>query len=199
MRTPPPGLLPILLALLLLTACAGLPESEAVPTQTPAPQPTATFTAAPPTPAPVGQMVVYDGFEVSMKRFELTQEYTNEYGLPQPPPQGARFLWVQVRLENTTQQALSLPRPDRYSVLYHDVELKASYGHRQDYPDYTALDGKIYPGQPVEAWLRFEVPQGAEPGALVFAFNPESIQVSLNTPNRGEWALHPVYLWNLAP
>lgn len=199
MKPSPACLLPIFLALLLLPACSDLAGREATPAQTITPQPTSTATIPPPTPAPTGQVVVYDGLEVTMERFELTQEYTNEYGLTQPPPQGSRYLWVHVTLKDTTEQVRSLPRTDRYSVLYHNTELKASYGHRQGYPDYTALEDKIYPGQPVDAWLRFEIPQAAEPGELVFAFNPESTQVSLNTPNRGEWFLHPVYLWNLTP
>jgi hypothetical protein len=94
---------------------------------------------------------------------------------------------------------MEIPRTDNFGVLYHDTELKASYGHRQDYTDYTSLEALIFPGQTAEAWLRFETPESAEFSDLVFAYNPESNQVSLKPSSRGPWYEHPVYLWSLTP
>jgi hypothetical protein len=55
-------------------------------------------------------------------------------------------------------------------------------------------------GQEVDAWLRFDIPAALELKELLFAFLPESSQVSLAfSPSDYPWGDHPIYLWMCAP
>ncbi len=145
-------------------------------------------------------MVVYDDLQVEMSAAELTTGYLTEYGSKREPPVGAKFLWIHVLLKNIGQSERKLPAPEHFSALYGETEFKPSYGHRKDYTDYTALKPIIYPGQQVDAWLRFELPAAAELKDLQFAFLPESVQISVAfSPGEYPWGEHPIYLWTCAP
>jgi hypothetical protein len=186
------------LALLVCACTAGEQLPSLSPTLPAAPGGGAP-TATPPPLLEPGAAVLIDGLQVSAGGFELTGEYTNRWGQVRRPPAGAQYLWAQVRVENTTGGVRRLPGAERFGVLYHSLELEASYGHRQDYPDYTALNSRLAPKAAAEGWLRFEIPAGAAFADLTFAFTPEGIQVSLEAPDRGPWSEHPVFLWRLTP
>jgi hypothetical protein len=132
--------------------------------------------------------------QVTLKNLN-SPEYTTEFGTVRQPPRDGQYLWVQVALENLTEKVLSLPRVDRFGLLFHDQELEATYGHRQNFPDYTSQESSLYPDQSLEAWLRFEVSAEAQASDLLFAFSPESPLVSLDAPSQTDsWANHPVFL-----
>lgn len=153
-----------------------------------------------PTPVAPGQGIIYHDLQVEMKQAEITTSYITEYGSRRDPTLGGKFLWVQLQLKNNAQNEYRLPAPERYSVLYGTTEFKSSYGHRQGYTDYTALGIGMFPGQIVDAWLRFDIPAVAELGDLQFVFIPEGLQVSTSfSPTEYPWADHPIYLWGCAP
>ena len=63
-----------------------------------------------------------------------------------------------------------------------------------------ALTTNMLEGQEVDAWLRFDISADVELKDLIFAFLPESTQVSIGFSSSDYfWADHPIYLWNCAP
>ncbi len=183
-----------LLVIFLLASCA--PASPAtIPTRlppTPTPEPT-------PLPAPSrpGDAIQWNYLTVQMSQAEITNEFITEFGSQRIPSPGQKFLWIRIRLENTGSQEINLPGADHFSVLYADSELKPTYGHRQDHPDYTAQTTPLYPGQVIEAWLRFDIPATAELQALRFVFMPESVQLGVRPVSAGyPWGgEHPIFVW----
>ena len=192
----------ILIGFFVLSACVR--ENAA-----PAPAHIATVPAFPtrtpdlpfPTPSSTGDTVLWKTLHVTMDRLEITQEYVTDFGSTRLPPADTKFLWVHLILRNSGQTVVDLPAAEHFSILYAEVELKPSYGHRQDYTDLTTLDSSVFPDQTLDGWLRFDIPSTAEVGDLRFVFLPESAQVgtSYNSPNYPYSENKPTYVWNCAP
>ncbi len=185
----------LFVGLFLLTACSSAVKSAATPAAaTASPQPTGT---ALPTPASPGDSVVWRDLQVSMDRAEISARFTTEFGTQRVPSAGKQFLWVHVRLENVGTGEITLPASENFSVLYAESEIKPIYGHRQGYADYTDLSPTLFPGQAVDAWLRFDIPTTADLNALWFVFLPTSAQVGVSpsSPNYPYAANKPTYVW----
>jgi surface antigen len=190
------------IVLILLTACSSTGgPSAAQATATASSQPDTTGIKVFPTPSALRDSIIWDGLQVTMDQLEITQDYMTDYGSTRIPPTGQKFLWVQVRLENTGHIELDVPLSEHFSVLYAGTELKPSYGHRQGYTDYTTLGSVIFPNQKLDSWLRFDIPTAAELNELHFVFLPESSQVgsSFSSPNYPYAEDKPTYVWNCAP
>ncbi len=189
-----------LFGLLLVTACAST-GGPVVPTPAPSSTPQVVVeNKSLPTPMTRSQMAVYDDLQVEMRESEITTSYLTEYGTSREPPTGKKIIWVRILLKNIGTGERSLPEPEHFSVLDDADEFKATYGHRQDHVDYMALTNVLAPAQEVDAWLRFDIPSDAELKDLLFAFLPESTQISLGfSSSEYSWADHPIYLWNCAP
>ena len=189
-----------LFGLFNLTACNSTGGAVA-PTLVPSisPQPTVAYKSLP-TPAPSGQMIVYQYLQVTMSQAEITTGYQTEYGSTREPPTGQQFLWIHILLKNIGQGERYLPSTAHFSVLNGDTEYKSTYGHRQGYTDYMALTTGMVQGQEVDAWLRFDIPAALELTDLRFVFMPESLQISTGfSTNDYPWADKPLYLWMCAP
>jgi hypothetical protein len=163
----------------------------------PSPVPSATVVVVATTPARPGAQISWRELKVRMQQASLSDSFMTEYGTQRVPSAGHQFVWVQVRLENKSGRALNLPAPEHFSILYASGEYKPVYGHRQGYADYANLGESLFPGQSVDAWLRFDVPASAGLKALWFVFLPESAQVgvsptSADYPWGGE---HPTFVW----
>ena len=66
--------------------------------------------------------------------------------------------------------------------------------------DYMILTPILAQGQEVDAWLRFDIPAAMDLKQFLFAFLPDSSQVSIIVPSSGSsWADHPTYLWTCLP
>jgi hypothetical protein len=104
---------------------------------------------------------------------------------------------VHVALENVGQDEIRLPEPENFSALYAESEFKPVYGHRQGYQDYSDLSLTLFPGQEVDAWLRFDIPVAAEIGDLWFVFLPTSAQVGVlpSSPNYPYAENKPTFVW----
>lgn len=189
-----------LFGLLMITACNSA-SGPVVPAPVSSSTPQATVeNKTLPTPMSPSQVVVYDNLQVVMSEAEITTSYPTEYGSNREPPAGKKFIWIHILLKNIGQGEGSLPVPEHFSVLYGTTEFKATYGHRKDYTDYMALNTSMAEGQEVDAWLRFDIFVDAELKDLIFAFLPESSQVSLGFSSSDySWADHPIYLWTCAP
>jgi hypothetical protein len=193
-------LLSCLLGLLMVAACTTASEAV-VPTSIPSPtsQAVAEIKSLP-TPAPLGQMVVYDDLQVVMSEAEITTSYLTEYGSEREPSAGQKIIWIHILLKNISQSEQTLPATEHFSVMYDSTEFKPTYGHRKDHTDYTSLNTSMSLGQEVDAWLRFDIPVNAELQDMQFAFLPESLQVSFDFSSSDYfWADHPIYLWSCMP
>ena len=187
------------IGLLLLTACSTPGQAEV--TTTSPPQLTATQTQLLPTLSSPSASIIWDDLQVSMDEFEVTGEYTTDFGSTRLPPEGGQFLWVHIQLKNTGPVQMEVPLSEHYSVLYAAAELKPTYGHRQGYTDYTTLGPLIFPDQSLDGWLRFDIPTTAQINELLLVFIPESAQVgaSYESPNYPYAADKPTYVWKFSP
>lgn len=188
------------LGLFIITACNST-SGPVVPTPSPSASPQVTLeNKSLPTPTSPGQMVVHDDLQVTMSGTEITTSYLTEFGSNREPPAGKKIIWVHILLKNIGQSEQDLPAPEHFSVLYEDTEFKPTYGHRKDHADYMNLTTGLTQVQDVDAWLRFDIPADAELKDLIFAFLPESTQVSFGFSSSDySWADHPIYLWTCAP
>ena len=194
----------LLTNLLFLTACATAGTSPTVPataTATSTPPPTATATRVLPTPSSPSDSILWDDLQVTMDQLEIIHEYLTEFGSTRNPPAGKKFLWVHVGLKNVGQTGMDIPVFEHYSILYAAIEIKPIYGHRSGFADYTAFGSAIFPGQSLDGWLRFDIPDTAELSDMRFVFLPESAQVgvSYSSPNYPYAEDKPAYVWNCAP
>lgn len=194
-----PGIL--LIGMFILAACSSTGESSAAPASpTGFPQLTATEIRVLPTPSLPGDSVTWRGLQVSMDQNEITDSFITEFGSERVPSSGRKFLWVHVTLKNVGKSEIVLPGPEHFSVLYADSEFKPTYGHRQGYTDYTSLGSTLFPGQELNAWLRFDIPINADLIDLWFVFLPESAQVGVSpsSPNYPYPDNKPTYVWKCA-
>jgi hypothetical protein len=189
-----------LFGLLMATACNSA-SAPIIPTPAPSSTPRAAVeNKSLPTPISSGQMVIFDGIQATMDQAEITAGYITEYGSSREPSADNKFLWIHINLKNIGQKERGLPVAEHFSALSGTTEFKPTYGHRKDHADYMALNTILYPAQDVNAWLRFDIPADVELKDLIFAFLPESTQVSIGFSSSDySWADHPIYLWNCAP
>jgi hypothetical protein len=190
----------LLYALFLVPACSQS-NTASTPSATAFLLPTAMATQVFPTPSSQGDSIIWENLRVTMAQLEITQEYLNDFGSTRSPSAGQKFLWVHVQLKNLGPVGLEVPIAEHFSILYAARELKPTYGHRQGYPEYTALGAAIFPDQELDGWLRFDIPVAAELSDLHLVFIPESSQVgaSFSSPNYPYAEDKPTYVWNCAP
>ena len=192
-------LLSCLFGLLTVSACNSSSRAV-VPAPTPSSTPQATGDYIVPIPISPRQMIVHDDLQVVMEEAEITSSFITEYGTTREPPPGKNIIWIHVLLKNISQREKSLPEPEHFSVLNKSTEFKSTYGHRRDHTDYMSLAPILAKGQEVDAWLRFDIPVAMDLNQFLFAFLPDSSQVSIIVPSSGSaWADHPTYLWTCAP
>jgi hypothetical protein len=142
-------------------------------------------------------MIVWQNLQVTMDQLEVTEDYVTEYASTRVPPPGQKFVWVHLRLKNVGNVEINIPASEHFSVLYAATELKPTYGHRKDHTDYTVLGTAIFPGQELDAWLRFDIPVAAELKDLRFVFLPASTQVGVSpsAPSYPYASDKPTYMW----
>lgn len=188
----------VYVGLFILTACASTGESTVTSSPPTAfSQPTATETRALPTPSSPGDSVTWRDLQVIMDEAEITESFITEFGSQREPSGGQKFLWVRVTLKNVGNEEVTIPAAESFSVLYAESEFKPIYGHRQGYADYTDLGSTLFPGQEVDAWLRFDIPLAADLKDSWFVFLPTSAQVGVlpSSPNYPYAVNKPTYVW----
>jgi Domain of unknown function (DUF4352) len=181
------------IALFILTACSSAPASTIT-----IPTPTATPTRDLPTPSSPGDPVIWRDLQVVFDRAEITESFINEFGSQRVPSAGQKFLWVHLALDNVGKDEILLPEPKNFSVLYAESEFKPVYGYRRGYADYTDLGTTLFPGQELDAWLRFDIPDTADLKDMWFVFLPTSAQVGVSpsAPNYPYAENKPTFVWN---
>ncbi len=185
-----------LFGLLILTACSSAAESPTATLSSSEPSPTAVMVL--PTPSSPGNSINWQELQVTMDQAEITEDFITEFGSTRNPPEGEKFLWVNVRLKNVGRKEIDVPLPEHFSALYADSEFKPTYGHRKDHTDYTSLEPVLFPDQQADAWLRFDIPVTAELKDLRFVFLPESshVGISFSSPNYPYAEDYATYIWN---
>jgi len=189
-----------LIGLLILTACSSSSESVTPTTITLFPQPTATEVRILPTPASPGDSILWRDLQATLGQIEITEEFTTEFGSTRIPSPGTKFMWVHIQLKNAGQIEINIPQLENFSVLYAATEIKPTYGHRQDYKDYSTLARILFPNQEADGWIRFDIPATAELTDLLCVFIPESAQIgtSFSSPNYPYGEDKPTYVWKCA-
>ena len=188
----------LFMGLFVLSACTSAGGFSTTPASTTVlPQPTATLTRVFPTPSSPGEPVLWRDLQVSMDQAEITDTFINEFGSQRVPSAGQKFLWIHLVLENVGTEEILLPETENFSVLYAESEFKPIYGHRQAYTDYASLGTTLFPGQKLDAWLRFDIPAEADLNAIWFVFLPTSAQVGVSpsSPNYPYAENKPTFVW----
>src|SRR5687768_13223889 len=139
MKKLPSILLKIWVGLLILTACSSSGESVTPTAVTVRPQPTATEVRILPTPASPGDSIVWRDLQVTIDQLEITDDFITEFGSTRNPSPGMKFMWAHIQLKNVGQIEIGIPQIEHSSVLYAATELKPTYGHLQEYTDYSTL------------------------------------------------------------
>ena len=190
-----------LFGLLILTGCSSPGVSVTPVTPTALPQPTATEVRILPTPGSPGDSITWRDLQVSMDQIETTEDFITEFGSTRSPSAGTKFMWVHIQLKNVGQIEIEIPQIEHFSVLYAATELKPTYGHRQDYKDYSTVEPILFPNQESDGWIRFDIPSTAELKDLLCVFIPESAQIgtSFSSPNYPYAEDKPTYVWKCAP
>jgi hypothetical protein len=190
-------LLKIWVGLFILTACSSGGESVIPTAVTARPQPTATQVRILPTPASPGDSIVWRNMQVTMDQLEITDEFITEFGSRRIPSPGMKFMWAHIQLKNVGQTEIEVPQIEHFSVLYAAIELKPTYGHRQEYKDYSTLGPILFPDQQVDGWIRFDIPATAELKDMLCVFIPESAQIgtTFSSPNYPYSEDKPTYVW----
>jgi hypothetical protein len=189
------------LAVFIMAACAPSPTAlppTAVQTRAPGAVALLATPKALPTPASMSEAVNFEDFIIRIGRVEINEQYKTKFGPLRDATPGVKFLWVQVIVENSGDANIELPGEEHFSVLDGAREFKPTYGHRDGFPDYTSLSGAIFPGSPLEGWLRFDIPAEAGLDDLQFAFLPESTRITYTRTQSGDSIFdHPLFLWRL--
>lgn len=128
-----------------------------------------------PTYSVLGESITFDDFVITVDIFEFSDSYETYYQTTRNPPEGGKFAWVHIKVQNLGQTAEYAPSTTDFKLIYFDDEIYAEVGDRRDYPDYTGgvlIGDKIFPEVVNEGWLRFTVPLAAETTDLKIFFNP---------------------------
>jgi hypothetical protein len=150
-----------------------------------------------PTPASPGDSIVWRDMQVIMDQLEITDEFITEFGSRRIPSPGMKFMWAHIQLKNVGQIEIEVPQIEHFSVLYAATELKPTYGHRQEYKDYSTLGPILFPDQQADGWIRFDIPATAELRDMLCVFIPESAQIgtTFSSPNYPYSEDKPTYVW----
>lgn len=197
MKKPLSVVIKIWIGLLILTACSSSGESVTPVTATVPPQPTATQVKVLPTPASPGDAIIWRDMQVTIDQLEVTDDFINEFGSRRFPSAGMKLMWAHIQLKNVGQIEIEVPQIEHFSVLYAATELKPTYGHRQEYTDYSTLEPILFPDQEADGWIRFDIPATAELKDMLCVFIPESAQIgtTFSSPNYPYSEDKPTYVW----
>ena len=189
-----------LICLLILAACSSPGESVTPVTPTGTSQPTATAVRILPTPASPGDSIVWQDLQVTMDQIEITEDFITDFGSTRSPSPGMKFMWAHIQLKNVGRIEIEIPEIEHFSVLYAATELKPTYGHRQEYTDYSTLEPVLFPDQEANGWIRFDIPATAELKDMLCVFLPESAQIgtTFSSPNYPYSEDKPTYVWKCA-
>lgn len=127
---------------------------------------------ASPTPQTVGAEVQHGDFAVTLLEYQFSDSYKDAYDADEEPPEGAKFLWIRILVRNAGQNSGYSPSPSDFSVIYLGEQIDSDFyfSGRSGYEQYDA--GELFPGISREGWIRFTLPEAAEPTQIMVVFKP---------------------------
>lgn len=125
-----------------------------------------------PSPQPIGSEVRHDDLVVTLLEYEFSGPYKNRYDFNEEPTEGAKFLWIHILVRNDGQNASYSPSTSEFSAIYlgKQIDYDSFFGNRPGYEQYDA--GELFPGISREGWIRFTLPEAAEPGQITVVLKP---------------------------
>ena len=113
--------------------------------------------------------------------------YRTRLGSDVRPPEGAKFLWIEIAVENVGEHAADAPSPYDFLVRYKGEDIRADSLLFLEPSGMSAYQGeRIYPGVRRTGWLRFTIPAGAQAEDLVLVLSPP-----LSFQEEAIWRLNP--------
>jgi len=125
----------------------------------------------------LGQSFRYDSLLITPLEYQFGGAYKTKWGSAEAPPEGAKFLWIKIAVENVGENADYSPHSSSFKVLHKGTEISTPWWWELREPaDRPLYEGwkQIYPGVRKEGWLRFTVPERAKPEDLLLVFEPTS-------------------------
>lgn len=125
-----------------------------------------------------GSSVIHGGIRIALNAYEISGSYVNDYyNMSESPPDGAKFLWILVAVENVGKNAARMPYLGDFHVVYEGKQTEADFFFipRPGYDPYES--GEIFPGVSRSGWLRFTIPTAAQPGQLSVVLKPRFSEV----------------------
>jgi hypothetical protein len=129
------------------------------------------------TPGKAGEVMGWafrrDDLLIMPLEYRFTGDYRTRWGDVKQPPEGAKFLWVRIAVENTGEHAAETPSSSDFLIRYKEKDIRADLPLSEEPPAMPAYKSEtIYPGVRREGWLRFTVPARAQPEDLLLVFRP---------------------------
>jgi len=111
----------------------------------------------------VGEAGEIGDLAITLVEYELTDSWIDNYDVKHKAPEGAKYLFIHIKVENIGKVRETLPGYTDFSLWYAGAEMPYSQAcwYTRSYPSYIGRTLK-YPGYSDEGWLSFEVPAGIE-------------------------------------
>jgi hypothetical protein len=128
------------------------------------------------TPGKAGEVMGWafrrDDLLIMPLEHRFTGDYRTRWG-DVKPPEGAKFLWVRIAVENTGEHAAETPSPSDFLIRYNEKGIRADLFLFEEPPAMPAYKSEtIYPVVRRKGCLRFTVPARAHPEDLLLVFRP---------------------------
>jgi hypothetical protein len=111
----------------------------------------------------IGEYLLIEGLKITPTKYEITNCFTSQYGTNECPPEGAAFLWINIKRENIrSSDELPIYSCFTFRLLYKGEELQPStyaiQKNRENWGDGGCKE--LYASQYDEGWIYFQVPEG---------------------------------------
>jgi hypothetical protein len=134
----------------------------------------------------LGEAAEYGGMEVEILNYEFSGGYADPYEYYEAPPDDATFLWVEMKVSNTSDQPAYAPYQEEFSVVADGIQYESAYySERPGYAIYNSAE--LFPQAGKLGWVRFTIPESSMEDELWVGFMPY------------DDGARTIYKWELAP
>ncbi|GAG90327.1 unnamed protein product, partial [marine sediment metagenome] len=120
----------------------------------------------------LGESVEYNGLNVTVIDCEASYFYESDYET-EYPEEGAKFIWICVKAENTGEQEKSLPGYCDFYILHIDTligsEVHGVWETQWGVDREIYEGGSVFPGVCHEGWILYEVPKDVKADDILVA------------------------------
>lgn len=123
----------------------------------------------------IGSSIIHDDLKVTLNTYDISGSYVGQYDMQESPPQGAKFLWISITAENVGKVAAYAPAAYEFHVIYAGQQTDHDFisWDRPGYDEYEG--GEIFPGVTKLGWIRFTIPNAAQPNKINVIFKPSDL------------------------